>query len=1072
MNLKLLRSLPSEWKTHALIWRNKAELETISLDDLYNNLKIYEPELSESSNTNQNPQNMAFVSSNSTSSTNEADTTASGVSTAYTQGTTVNSTYVDNLSDAVICDFLASQPNSPQLAKEDLEQIDPDDLDNLDMNGRRIGFDKSKVECFNCHKNGYFARECIALKNQDNRGNYMPPKRDLRLIDKHFESVYVDVITNIAPSDVKTVELKRKTVDVNHKGVFSTEEPKPVMKNKFSPPIIKEWHSDDESEEEISPKVEVKTVKPSVEKIKSVKPAREIVKTEESLKQHKHHPRGNQRNWNNLISQRLGSNFIMINKACYVCGGFEHLQVNDSTARDRAVVNRNLRREAKTVNTACYVLNRALVTKPHNKTPYKLIYGRPPLINFMKPFGCPVTILNTKDNLVVTGNQTNGIAGSKENLVASQDDTKKALKQEYILIPICTTDLLLSQGSKDSTVDAGKKAPEVDESKSSDNGGKNDQISRSKVEGLPQQTRQMSKTHEEFGLLSSVHKLRRTSHKDFQNYLFTRFLSQMEPKKPVQVLQDPSWVEAMQDELLQRNNDKKKARLVAQGHTQEEGLDYDEVFAPVARIEAIRLFLAYASFQDFIVYQMDVTSAFLYKIIKEEVYVCQPPGFEDPNFSDKVYKVEKALYRLHQALRAWYETLSTYLLDNGFHRGQIDKTLFIKRHKDDILLVQVYVDDIIFGSTKKELIKHKSDGIFISQEKYVAEVLEKFYFVNVKTSSTPIESNKPLIKDEQAADVDVHLYRSMIGSLMYLTTSRPDLLYVHVQDSPFNLEAYSDSDYAGASLDRKSITGRCQFLGKRLISWQCKKQTIVANFTAEAEYITAANCCRQVLWIQNYMLDYGFKVMNTKIYIDNEITIYILKNPVFHSKTKHIEIRHHFIRDSYEKKLIQVIKIHIDKNVVDLLIKALDVSRFQFLNASNGLLNLCSDNACRVMIANDGSCFVDTSEVTTDMGDIPVETCQTLIVDQPSTSKPQKPQNPIRKQRKEAETSHDESEDEDHIPTPSSDPLPSGEDSSILNEWMVFCASLQEQVFDLQEAKDAQAKEIAALEKKVTKLTK
>ncbi|GJT37196.1 putative ribonuclease H-like domain-containing protein [Tanacetum coccineum] len=148
---------------------------------------------------------------------------------------------------------------------------------------------------------------------------------------------------------------------------------------------------------------------------------------------------------------------------------------------------------------------------------------------------------------------------------------------------------------------------------------------------------------------------------------------------------------------------KNKARLVAQGYTQEEGIDYDEVFAPVAKIEAIRLFLAYASFKDFVVYQMDVKSAFLYGKIEEEVYVCQPPGFEDPDFPDRVYKVEKALYGLHQAPRAWYETLSTYLLDNGFQRGKIDKTLFIRRDKGDILLVQVYVDDIIFGSTKKSL---------------------------------------------------------------------------------------------------------------------------------------------------------------------------------------------------------------------------------------------------------------------------------------------------------------------------------------------------------------------------------
>ncbi|GJY43134.1 reverse transcriptase domain-containing protein [Tanacetum coccineum] len=432
-----------------------------------------------------------------------------------------------------------------------------------------------------------------------------------------------------------------------------------------------------------------------------------------------------------------------------------------------------------------------------------------------------------------------------------------------------------------------------------------------------------------------------------------------------------------------------KARLVAQGYTQEKGIDYDKVFAPVARIEAIRLFLAYVSFIGLIVYQMDVKSAFLYGTIEEEVYVCQPHSFEDPQFPDKVYKIEKALYSLHQAPKAWYETLSTDLLENGFRRCTIDKTLFIKKDRSDILLVQVYVDDIIFGSTKKSLcvefeqmmhkrfqmssmgeltfflglqVQQKEDGIFISQDKYVADILKKFDFVTVKTASTPMEPNKALVKDEEAEDVDVHLYRSMIGSLMYLTASRPDITFVvcacarfqvtpkishlhavkrifrylkgqpklglwYPMDSPFDLEAFSDSDYAGASLDRKSTTGGCQFLGKRLISWQCKKQTIVANSTTEVEYVVAANCCGQVLWIQNQMLDYGFNFMNTKIHIDNESTICIVKNLVFHSKTKHIEIRHHFIRDSYEKKLIQVIKIHTDHNVADLLTKAFDVSR-------------------------------------------------------------------------------------------------------------------------------------------------
>ncbi|GJR56297.1 putative ribonuclease H-like domain-containing protein [Tanacetum coccineum] len=422
------------------------------------------------------------------------------------------------------------------------------------------------------------------------------------------------------------------------------------------------------------------------------------------------------------------------------------------------------------------------------------------------------------------------------------------------------------------------------------------------------QTRRMTKTTNEQGFISTVYEGK--THEDLHTCLFACFLSQEEPKK---------------------------------GYTQEEGIDYDEVIAPVAMIEAIRLFLAYASFKDFVVYQMDV---------------------------------EKSLYSLHQALRAWYETLSTYLLDNIFQRGQIDKTFLIKRIKSDILLVQVYVDDIIFGSSKKELctnfeklmhkkfqmssmgeltfflglqVTQKNNGIFISQDKYVDEILKNFGFSTVKTTSTPMETSKPLLKDVEAEDVNVHLYRSMIGSLMYLIASRPDIMFVvcacarfhvkpkvshlhavkrifrymkgqpklglwYLKDSPFDLEAYSDSNYIGASLDRKSTIG--------------------------AEYVAASSYYGQVLWIQNQLRDYGYNFMNTKIFIDNESTICIVKNPMFHSKTKHIEIRHHFIRDSNEKKLIQMIKIHTDYNVANLLTKAFNVGRFQYLIESIRMLNL------------------------------------------------------------------------------------------------------------------------------------
>ncbi|GJR11709.1 hypothetical protein Tco_0794361 [Tanacetum coccineum] len=218
-----------------------------------------------------------------------------------------------------------------------------------------------------------------------------------------------------------------------------------------------------------------------------------------------------------------------------------------------------------------------------------------------------------------------------------------------------------------------------------------------------------------------------------------------------------------------------------------------------------------------------------------------------------------------------------------------------------------------------------------------------------ESSTTPIESNKPLVKDEDGEDVDVYVYRSMIGSLMYLTASRPDIMFAVCACARFQVTSKAShlnavkrifSDYGGASLDRKSTTGGCQFLGRRLISWQCKKQTIVANSTTEAEYVAATHCCGQVLWIQNQMMDYGFNFMNTKIHIDNESTICIVKNPVYHSRTKHIEIRHHFIRDCYEKRLIDVVKIYTDNNVADLLTKGFDVTRFNFLVVSIGMLNL------------------------------------------------------------------------------------------------------------------------------------
>ncbi|GJU07290.1 putative ribonuclease H-like domain-containing protein [Tanacetum coccineum] len=227
---------------------------------------------------------------------------------------------------------------------------------------------------------------------------------------------------------------------------------------------------------------------------------------------------------------------------------------------------------------------------------------------------------------------------------------------------------------------------------------------------------------------------------------------------------------------------------------------------------------------------------------KEEAYVCQPPGFEDPNYPDKVYKVVKAVYGLHHAPRAWYGTLAKYLLDNGFQRGKIDQTLFIKKQKGDILLVQVYVDDIIFGSTNKELCTEFEK---LMHDKFqMSSMGELNFFLDVRTASTPMDTEKPLLKDSDGDDVDVHLYRSMIGSLMYLTSSRPDIMFAVCACARFQVTPKVSHSHAVKWI----------FI---LIILECRSNQLVATSSTKAKYVAAASCCGQVLWIHNQMLDYG-----------------------------------------------------------------------------------------------------------------------------------------------------------------------------------------------------------------------
>jgi hypothetical protein len=402
-----------------------------------------------------------------------------------------------------------------------------------------------------------------------------------------------------------------------------------------------------------------------------------------------------------------------------------------------------------------------------------------------------------------------------------------------------------------------------------------------------------------------------------------------------------------------------KARLVAKGYSQVEGLDFREIFAPVVRLEAIRLLLAYSSLNDIKLYQMDVNSAFLNGEINELVYVEQPPGFEDPRNLNHVYTLKKALYGLKQAPRAWYERLSGFLVKQGFKQGMVDTTLFTKDINGDLFICQIYVNDIIFGSTNDALshefatmmsrefemsmidelnfflgfqIKQMDHETFVSQDKYLKDILKKFDIENCKPNKTPMTTNAHLNLDMEGKLVDQSLYRFMIGSLLYLTASRPNIMFsvclcARFQANPkeshlsvlkrilryfkhtpniglwypkstnLTLVGFSDSDFAGSLVDRKSTSGACHFLGRSLVSWSSKKQNSVALSTAEAEYITTGSCCTQILYLKQSLVDYNIKLGSVPLLCDNESAVKISKNLILHSRTKHIDIRHHFLRE-------------------------------------------------------------------------------------------------------------------------------------------------------------------------------
>nr|GEX52542.1 putative ribonuclease H-like domain-containing protein [Tanacetum cinerariifolium] len=824
----------SEWKTHTLIWKNKADLKEQNLDDLFNSLKIYETEVKQSSSSSTATQNLAFMSSTSTDSTTDSVSAAASISATCVKFTTDSVSAAASISATYVKLSVSSLPN-----------IDVDDLEEMDLKwqmamfimrarwflqktGRNLGanetssmgFDMSKVECYNCHRKGHFARECRSFKDQRRPGTTEPQRRTVSVetstsnvlvsqcdgtgsYDWSYQAeeepanfALMDFSLSLSSNNETDLESVEARLLVFTKAMFDCDtyyslesdcEPwppsnlydrfqpsggyhvvPPIYTRTFMPPepdlvfntahipvetdylafnvqlsptkieqdfshtsrpsapTIKDWVSDSEVESEPKdPQQSIPSFAQSSEHVKTPRHSVQPIKTTFQAAP------------SVLASPTFNSSCKRRNrKACFVCKSVDHL-IKDCDFHAKKMAKPTQR------NYAHRGYHKQYVSLPHAKHQKHRVH--------------PAVLTQSKS---VSNTAVRPVSAALPNISVTRP---KHVSTASTTVPTVGQNFLNSTNTFSATG-----------------------LSNTAVSLIYGDASQFPDDPDMRGLKDIIYSDDEDvvgAEADFNNLESS---IPEEPKREHQALKDPSWIEAMQKELLQ-------------------------------------------------------------------------------------FKMQKV----------WV------LVDLPYGKRAIGKS-----------------------------------------------------------ASTPIDTKKPLLKDHdvcacvhfQVTPKALHLHT--VKRIFRYLKGKPYLGLWYPNDSPFDLVAYSDSDYAGASLDRKSTTGGCQFLGCRLISWQCKKQTVVATSSTKAEYVAAASCCAQVLWIQNQLLDYGYNFMHTIIYIDNSSTICIIKNPVLHSKTKHKEIRHHFIRDCNEKKLIQVMKIPTENNFADLLTKAFDVGRFQNLVASIGLLNL------------------------------------------------------------------------------------------------------------------------------------
>ncbi|GJY43450.1 retrovirus-related pol polyprotein from transposon TNT 1-94 [Tanacetum coccineum] len=341
---------------------------------------------------------------------------------------------------------------------------------------------------------------------------------------------------------------------------------------------------------------------------------------------------------------------------------------------------------------------------------------------------------------------------------------------------------------------------------------------------------------------------------------------------------------------------KNNARLVTQGYRQEEGIDFKESFPSVARKEAIRIYVANAANKNMTIFQMDIKMAFLNGELKEKVYISQPKGFVDQDNPSHVYKLKKALYGLKQVPRAWYDMLSSFLISQHFSKVQdVDDGA-------DVILFRI----TNFSKSQRHLPK--------PVKIYAFEIIKKYgLLTSDSVDTTMVEKNK-LDEDLQGTPFDATLYGGMIGSLMYLTSSRPDLIYAgtinmglwYSKDTSMSLTAYSDADHARCQDTRHNASGSAQFLGEELVCWSSKKQKSTAISSTKAEYISLSGCCAQILWMRSQLIDYGIQFNKIPLYCNNKSVVALCSNNVQHSRAKHIDVRYHLIKEQVENGIVEL----------------------------------------------------------------------------------------------------------------------------------------------------------------------